>query len=82
MTLCKNLRSSGAFLLVFPRGAELVKMSDIPLPAPEPVIHRIWNQTWPQAIIGFGLALTIIWIFILGRGLVELSKMILELAMA
>ena len=57
-------------------------MSDIPLPVPEPVIHRIWNQTWPQAIIGFGMALTIIWIFILGRGLVELSKMILELAMA
>jgi hypothetical protein len=43
-----------------------------PAPAPEPFIRRIWNRSWPQAALAFGLALTIIWIFILGYGLVEL----------
>jgi hypothetical protein len=41
-------------------------------PAPKPLIRRIWNRSWPQAVVAFGLALTIIWVFILGYGLVEL----------
>ena len=47
-------------------------MSEISRPVPKTRLHQIWNQTWPQAIIGFGLALTIIWVFALGRGLVGL----------
>ena len=43
-----------------------------PVAAPERRIHRIWNQIWPQATIGFGFAFTIIWVFILGKGLVAL----------
>ena len=34
--------------------------------APVPFAHRIWNRTWPQAMVGLGLGLTIIWIFFLG----------------
>ena len=41
---------------------------------PETRLRRIWNQTWPQAIIGLGFALTIIWVFVLGRGLVGLIR--------
>jgi hypothetical protein len=46
-----------------------------PVAAPETRLRRIWMQTWPQAIIGFGFALTIVWVFILGRGLFGLIKM-------
>ena len=52
-------------------------MSEIchPVAVPETRFRRIWNQTWPQAVIGFGFALTIIWIFVLGRGVVGLIQM-------
>jgi len=39
-------------------------------PAPEPVIHRIW----PAAIIAFGLGLTVVWVCLLGYGLVRLVE--------
>jgi hypothetical protein len=45
-----------------------------PAPAPKPSIRRIWNRSWPLAVIAFGLVLTIIWIFLLGYGLVGLIK--------
>jgi hypothetical protein len=40
--------------------------------ASEPVIRRIWDRSWPSAVIGFGLAFTIIWIFFLRYGLVKI----------
>ena len=35
-------------------------------------LHKSWSHIWPQAMIGFGLALTIVWVFVLGRELVRL----------
>jgi hypothetical protein len=48
-----------------------------PAAARKPLIYRIW----PQAIVGFGLGLTVIWIFILGYGLVELVDELIDMAM-
>ena len=35
-------------------------------------LRKSWSHIWPQAMIGFGLALTIVWVFALGRELVGL----------
>jgi hypothetical protein len=53
-------------------------MSAIFHPAPTTRLHQIWNRTWPQAMIGFGLALTIVWVFVLGRGLFGLMLIALS----
>ena len=47
-------------------------MSEISHPVFTTRLRQIWNQSWPQAMIGFGLALTVVWVFVLGRGLVRL----------
>jgi len=44
-------------------------MSEISHPVFTARLRQIWNQNWPQAMIGFGLALTIVRVFVLGQGL-------------
>jgi hypothetical protein len=48
--------------------------------AANPVIYQIWNQAWPGALVGLGLGLSVIWMFILGLGLVELLGQLVHLA--
>jgi hypothetical protein len=55
-------------------------MSDISRPVLTTRLRQIWNQSWPQAMIGFGFALTIVWIFLLGEGLVRLINIALAKA--
>jgi hypothetical protein len=42
-----------------------------PAPAPKARVHRIW----PDAVIGFGFALTTYWICLLGYGFVKIIKL-------
>ena len=49
------------------------KIAD-PVPEPKTRARRTWSRTWPQVFIGFGLGLTIIWIFILALGLVKIIE--------
>ena len=66
--------------------SEIVDPIDVPAAethsakASKPIIHQIWNQTWPGALVGLGLGLSVIWMFILGYGLVELIGKLVDLA--
>jgi hypothetical protein len=52
-------------------------MSAISPLAPTKRLHQIWSRTWPQAMIGFGLGLTFVWMCFLGYGLVKIAKLVI-----
>jgi hypothetical protein len=52
-------------------------MSAISHLAPTKRLHQIWNRIWPQAMIGLGLGLIVMWIFFLGYGLVKIAERVI-----
>jgi hypothetical protein len=43
-------------------------------PAAKPFVHRIW----PLAVVGFGLGLTSVWIFVLAYGTIQLIDKLID----
>jgi hypothetical protein len=45
-----------------------------PVPEPKTRVHRTRSQTWTKVFVGFGLALTIIWVLFLGLAVVRIIE--------
>jgi hypothetical protein len=45
-----------------------------PVPEPKTRVHRTRSQTWTKVLVGFGLALTVIWVLFLGLALFKIME--------
>ena len=55
--------------------------SSAPAEKPRPAAESLVKRTWPEAAVGLGLGLSVVWTFFLGYGLIKLAHLaILEIA--
>jgi hypothetical protein len=48
--------------------------------AAAPAVEQSTHRIWPSAVVGFGLGLTTVWIFVLAYGAIKLVDQLMDTA--